>query len=66
MNRALKELAPGGGKIYISSVRHSVRERTSQGAEKHMIYLTLGCKSDVAGHTGSGYPPSAPQQKEHI
>ena len=66
MNRVLKEFAPGGGKIYISSMRRSVREKTSQGAEKHMIYLTLGCKSDVAGHTASGYPPSAPQLKEHI
>lgn len=47
----------------ISSVRHSVRERTSQGAQKSMIYLTLGCKSDEVGHTGSRYPPSAPQQK---
>lgn len=64
MHWALKELIPGAGKRYGSGVRHSVRERdTCKGAQIRMIYLTPGCKSDVVGHTGSSYPPTAPPPK---
>lgn len=64
MNWALKELIPGAGKIYGSGVSNSVRERdTRKWAQIRMIYLMPGCKSDVVGHTGSSYPPTAPPPK---